>query len=55
MTNNCEECEYKLITPNAQFMFSSVEKCKNCGDVRRPDESIGHRGIPRQVRELTED
>lgn len=52
---DCDGCEYELVTPEAQFMFSSVEKCRNCGDVKRPDHAVEHLGLPRQVRELLEE
>lgn len=52
---DCDGCEYELVTPKAQFMFSSVEKCRNCGDVKRPDHAVEHLGLPRQVRELLEE
>lgn len=51
----CENCNFELVRPDAQFMFGAVEKCKDCGDVRRQEQSIEHLGLPRQVRELTEE
>lgn len=51
----CENCDFELVRPNAQFMFGAVEKCKNCGDVKRENSGIEHLGLPKQVRELTEE
>lgn len=51
----CDQCEYKTVSPKAQFMFKTVEKCKHCGDVKRPNHSVDHLGLPKQVRELVEE
>lgn len=52
--NECEECDFELFNPEAQFMFSAVKRCSNCGNVER-QETVEHKGLPSQVRELIEE
>lgn len=54
--NNCEECDFEKVRPNAQFMFTAVEKCIACGNIKRQDgEDVEHIGLPTQVQELIEE
>lgn len=52
----CDNCDFKLVRPYAQFMFASVEKCQKCGRIQRGEEyKIEHMGLPRSVRDIIED
>jgi hypothetical protein len=53
---DCKGCDFEPVRPNAQFMFTVVEKCVNCGNIKRQDgEEVEHIGLPTQVQELVEE
>lgn len=56
MEEDCTKCNFEPVRPNAQFMFTVVEKCTDCGNIKRQDgEEVEHIGLPSQVRELVEE
>lgn len=56
MTNpdSCESCNFESVKPNAQFMFRQIERCDDCGMIRRSG-NISDTRIPRIEEEILSD